>query len=804
MQFRLASYALVLALVAGCGSGGGNGSGRTGGKGGDDGTGGTGGIADGGAGGGAGGTGGVGGSGGAGGSGGMGGAGGGGGHEKQALQVIGIDEEGVAVPLHGNVMVEFRVDRSVAGVGSFRIELEGSLPTGLWVGESISSAPGSFEGLQIEGEASLARLYLFSGRDVEALEEPATLRFRGLGVDWEGTIEFEARVVPWVSNLDDEGEGSLRDLIESVPALLPNPTITFAPGLLSHSRGPRTIPIEQPLTIEADMHIEAPLAHDGTPLLRLDGQEAQRLFQIGTLEGASAGGSAKVHLRGFHLLNGMQVGHGGCVDNYYDLILEDSILEGCVASETGAGGPFDGAGGALISWPGSSVHLKNTRFLENQATIGGGAMLMGSASIEGSRFVGNAAGIEGGALALQDLEGDLDFEIIDSRFIENEAAYGGAIVAHVNSLTIGDGSLFKKNMAKGGSGGGGPPPGGGALRLIGRNGEEVVEIHRARFEENTGLGGGGAIFVKELALRVDETVFLDNVSRYTFLPPPFIGDPDLSKGGAIAVFSHHGEDEEVLGSLEIRRSLIKGNRASYGGGLYIDGPLEMDRCAVIENSANLWGGGMDLVHSSPGSILNTTIAKNTSHLGGGIYIHLKSDLKISYTTIIENVATGEGDLSVERPGPVGGLALANANLKLGRSIIAKNEATGGLTRDIWVEPDRGSNKAEFTSLGDNRIGDLAGSSKLVFPLILLNPFAGDRAGASELDEEGILDPGLEKLREFSVDGVPTWIAIPAPAGESIDQIAPEKCRTADFATEEDQRGRSRPSGAGCDIGAVER
>src|SRR5690606_2013894 len=122
-----------------------------------------------------------------------------------------------------------------------------------------TAAPGSFEGLEVGGGSSLARLYLISGRDVETLEERTTLRFRGVGADWEGTSEFDARVVPWVSNLRDSGDGSLRDLVESVPALVSNPTITFSPLLVAPDRGLKTIAVERPIVIDADKRIEAPL-----------------------------------------------------------------------------------------------------------------------------------------------------------------------------------------------------------------------------------------------------------------------------------------------------------------------------------------------------------------------------------------------------------------------------------------------------------------------------------------------------------------------------------------------------------------
>lgn len=791
MRFQVALFVVVLALGAGCGSDEDGGSGRpdgTGGVGGDVGAGGSGGGTGGDTGGGTGGTGGTGGSGGG----------------VPGFRAIGLDEEGAAVPLHASAMVEFELDREVVGTGTFRIELDSDLPKGVWVGTSPTAAPGSFEGLEVGGGSSLARLYLISGRDVETLEERTTLRFRGVGADWEGTSEFDARVVPWVSNLRDSGDGSLRDLVESVPALVSNPTITFSPLLVAPDRGLKTIAVESPIVIDADMRIEAPLGPTGQPLLVLDGKEATRIFQVGTPEGSGDGPRAKVHLYGLKLVRGRHDGHAGCLENSHDLTLENMGFENCVAVETGVGGPFDGAGGGLLSGAGATIRIVNTRFVGNEGMVGGAAMILGPASIEGSRFDGNVATIMGGALALTGRETEV--EIKDTNFVENESAYGGAIGSDVKKLVIAEGCVFQGNRAEGLAEGEGLPPGGGALRLMGMTGDEVVEILDARFSRNDAMGGGGAIYAEVVTLRIDRSRFLDNVSRFPLLPPPFFGDPSVSKGGAIAVFSYRGAGVEVASTLEIRRSLLQGNRASHGGALYVDGAFEMDRCAVVENTAGAWGGGLDLVHLSPGRIVNTTIARNVSEQGGGLYVHLKSDLEMAYVTVIENQATGGPDEATGRPGPVGGLALADASLTMGRSVIAKNEATGGITRDIWVEPDRGSSVATFVTRGDNLIGDIHGSSKLISPDILINPFLGDRAGYTEtVGDEGLLDPGLEPLRQITTtDGTSTWVAFPAPGGEAIDKIPAERCRNALFTWEEDQLGKTRPIGGGCDVGAAER
>lgn len=776
MPFRLLCCAVLLAFFVGCGSEGGGGS-RPGG---DDGAGGGGGGSDGDGAGGVGGTG-----------GGAGGAGGGGNVEGEGFHLVGIGEDGVAVPIHGHLMLEFRVNRDLLGPGAFRVDLEAPLPAGVWVGTTATSAPGTFEGIELEEAIELGRLYLISGREVEALDEPTTLRLRGSSANWEGTVETEVRIVPWVSNLRDSGDGSLRDLVESLPALRENPTISFAPWLVSPEHGVQTIRLESPIHISEGMRIEAPLGPDDTPLVRLDGQESTRLLQVGTLEEAADGKRAEVHLSGFELVRGKSAGQGGCVENHFDLTLEKSLFEGCVATPTGAGGPSDGIGGGLLSWAGSTLHLEKVRFVENQAVVGGAVASFGTTTIEDAYFENNVAIMEGGALVLVDLEGSLEFELLDSKFIENKASQAGALSIQVRRIQIEE-AVFKGNLATGFTGG-------GALRAYGETGEEEVVIRRSRFEGNRGLGHGGAIHASKLKLLVEDTSFLENASV-----PPLPDDHERAKGGAIALVSHHGEAEEVLGSLELRRSLLRGNEASWGGGLHVDGQLTMDRCAVIENEASVWGGGIDLVHVPNGTMTNTTVARNRALQGGGIYVHLESEVKFHYLTVIENSATGNAENERGRPGPVGGLAIANATVEMGRSILAKNEATGGTTRDIWVEPDRGSSVANFITRGDNLIGDFKGGSKLLSPEPLINPLLGDVAGDSLTGEEHVLDPGLEELTEVFVGDLPTWIAVPREDGRALDKVASERCTNLIFRSTEDQRGKARPSGTGCDVGAAER
>lgn len=120
-----------------------------------------------------------------------------------------------------------------------------------------------------------------------------------------------------------------------------------------------------------------------------------------------------------------------------------------------------------IALSGVSIQIKNNVFSGNNAHVGGGALLLyrldssqdlevlslvDTAVIEGNSFIENVAGNEGGAIYIDDYGQSVS--IVNCRFINNSAAYGGAI----------------------------------------RSGSTEVFIANSQFVNNTALNGGGAIF----------------------------------------------------------------------------------------------------------------------------------------------------------------------------------------------------------------------------------------------------------------------------------------------------------------------
>jgi len=126
--------------------------------------------------------------------------------------------------------------------------------------------------------------------------------------------------------------------------------------------------------------------------------------------------------------------------------------------------------------------------------------------------------------------------------------------------------------------------------------------------------------------------------------------------------------------------------AASGGGIYNDGTLTLDSCAVAHNSAGLNGGG--IYSDGTLTLTNSTIADNTATSGGGIFS--SGTLIIGNSTIAGNDASGAG--------LGGGMYLTQGYILLLSDLIAGNGAGTG--------PDIFANASTlFYSRGNNLIGN---------------------------------------------------------------------------------------------------
>ena len=442
----------------------------------------------------------------------------------------------------------------------------------------------------------------------------------------------------------------------------------------------------------------------------------------------------------------------GDEDEDEEVLVQDINFEGAVS---GSGGAF------TFSANNVDATFFGVEFHDNEATsFGGGAvniMPSNNATVrfQDSHFEGNVA------------EGD------------EPSGAGGAVRARSNDNTTNfkvefENVSFDGNQAPGFRG--------GALSL---EGSVRAELRDVEFEDNHAETDGGAIFV-------------DASSRIELADVTLEGNSAGDAGGAI--FSNGEFDGErivasdnsahVGGALQIGAngslvdSHIHDNTATNrGGGLHVNsdgdesGSFDILRTLIegneVEGSSG-WGGGVFADERGLLSLLevqNTTIANNTApgH-GGGIYLGADGFARISYSTMIGNVANING----------GAITAQDSQFRvivLEANYIADNS---GNNEVFSLEEEA------LTSGGYNFISSMSSTYAL------------------DEDETDIIN-GTPSYSSLADNGGPTQTIAIDPGSDGFRDIPVEDCRRPGFAflLLQDQRGMPRPSGGECTRGAWE-
>jgi len=219
------------------------------------------------------------------------------------------------------------------------------------------------------------------------------------------------------------------------------------------------------------------------------------------------------------------------------------------------------------------------------------------------------------------------------------------------------------------------------------------------------------------------------------------------------------------GALTISDSTISGNSGGEeGGGIWTGGTLTLIRSTVGGNTASFSGGG--IFDRGPVTITNSTVSGNTATglgaAGGGIYNFVGGDLTLTNSTVSGNSASAAGGI----------LTQIAATTTLKNTIIA-GQTSGGNCAGVGSIQDGGYNVADDASCA------LSAASN---SLPNTNPL---------LDPAGLQNNGGPTQTIGLEDGSPAANAIPREVNGCGTTITT------------DQRGISRPQGAGCDIGSFE-
>ncbi|MGE3268709.1 MAG: choice-of-anchor Q domain-containing protein, partial [Chloroflexota bacterium] len=224
--------------------------------------------------------------------------------------------------------------------------------------------------------------------------------------------------------------------------------------------------------------------------------------------------------------------------------------------------------------------------------------------------------------------------------------------------------------------------------------------------------------------------------------------------------------------LSLLRTRIRDNRAGAGGGLYVlSSSATITESTLSENQALTSGAGGGGLYNQGGTtvtLVNTTVANNTGHTGGGLWVY--GDAVLANVTLSGNQAVNGGGIS------------GNGAMTARNTIIANNTATITANCSILAPTSQGFN--------------------LVFPGTGI-----DTCGFTQGTDKRNQDPKLGPLQN---NGGPTETMALGSRSAAIDAgstATPGSGGTACSAS--DQRGTARPvdgdgiSGPRCDIGAYE-
>ena len=320
------------------------------------------------------------------------------------------------------------------------------------------------------------------------------------------------------------------------------------------------------------------------------------------------------------------------------------------------------------------------------------------------------AGPEGGGI-----RSDADLKVMASRITGNDSAGrgGGSGLQNGAGLELVD-SVVAGNEA--GGGGGGIDDSGGAISIV-----------RSRIVRNAGGDGGGLILGFAATARIVASTIAGNESA--------------DAGGGLYL-------DRPDPPTRIRNTTISGNRSLVGGGLYVNGSLELTNSTVASNRTAESGGGV--AAAGPGTAVT-----------------------LNAVTVARNVADADDD----DVGSGGGLMRFIApSFEVGNSLLALNRLGSGERNDC-------DGNQPFDSLGHNLVSTSAPSG-------VCEGFAGMSGPPSDIVD---VAPRIGKLKR---NGGPTKTIALRKRSPAINRAKRSS------APKRDQRGR--PRGRKREIGAFER
>lgn len=266
-----------------------------------------------------------------------------------------------------------------------------------------------------------------------------------------------------------------------------------------------------------------------------------------------------------------------------------------------------------------------TVFEDCKANWGGAIRLLGNCSltINGSKFLNNQADLGGAICSLDEdstinvngaiFDGNKAVETIDNKYLQ-----GGAIYTNSPLNITGENNIFKNNTSKNN---------GGAITS-----HATTTINECDFTKNSSTAGNGGAIASFANTTIKGCNFSNNSAT-------------AENGGAIyqsknselnitgSTFTENGCNKQG-GAVFINTSTDKKTQAKIGVKAKIEGTK------FIKNGSNGGGGAIYINWENPyeTEVKKCEFQENGSHFGGGIYVNVRSKLKVEDSKFVKNQA----------------------------------------------------------------------------------------------------------------------------------------------------------------------
>jgi hypothetical protein len=343
------------------------------------------------------------------------------------------------------------------------------------------------------------------------------------------------------------------------------------------------------------------------------------------------------------------------------------------------------------------------------------------------------------------------------------AVQGNATFGLVGETSAAPLELDRLTM-RGGAVSSGPFPGGGAIDAAG-----PLVVADSTFSDNRAGAGPSASGVDGGAIR--------DWNQVTVIQSTFVNNSVHAQEGLDALVGGGAVSAGFFGSLAVEGSTFEQNTASAhvsatdggaitGGTVNVDGSTFDNNTSFTSALSTQFGRG-GAIAGFKISISDSTVTANLANLeGGGIR---GEDVSVAYSTVTNNAS------------------IRGANLLAGHQLTSFGSL---IDHPADVPPPPGAVRAQTAASCAGRFGGPINTvnSDWNSPNDASCGFAGHTAGGD--------------VAALAANGGLTKTML--PSGGLIDAIPILSCRAGNAATvTADQRGISRPQGAGCDIGAVE-